>query len=498
MEPRRARRRRAAGHPAVPGPAGPEAAASPDGTEAPRQAAQPASTHGETRPDGDPAHGDPRAPGGETEAVGSAQPPADGPPGPARDDVPPLPTLPPALRGLTSRPGGHDAGPFAPESPPAVAPWGAPPLLRPGGRVRRGRVRRIRPRGVVVLAVLGLGTAVVAAAATSRLLRLLGGPRVATPVPTAPAAPSPRWSRLPSLGAGDAAASLGTDASGGLWIVAAQPGGSGWQLFQASATVAGGGWSVAPVPAAAPGVAIQTVGAGTVWIAAGSQELGFNETDQTFETYAGPPALAVASVSGFSVAVYDPAGAGGVPAGPPYVLVAPLGGTSTRRIALPGAGTPPAMPAADVLAGPSGDALVAAGHAVWSVSPGAGQADTWASLPAGSDPAALAWGSGILWTVEAAGGGGRVAGISASGGSVPAPPRSAPAPAAASGLCFAGGWLWWSTTKAVVAWDPASGRAAHFPLPAGVAGPALLQAGPDGSVWAAAGDRYASLAAPQG
>lgn len=354
---------------------------------------------------------------------------------------------------------------------------------------------RVRPRGVVTLVALGLVAAAAAAAGTSRLLG--PHPAAASPVPPATVV----WRTLPAAGQADTVVSIASDPQGTLWLAEAVPGGAGWQLFHATAAAASGGWPVAPVPSSAGGVVIQTVGGGTVWLAAGPQELSFDPTTATFHTYPSQPAASVASVGGDSVAVYLPEAADGSVSGAAYVLAAPLGGSAATRIALPGAPASGALPQAAVIAGPSGTALVTVGRQIWSVTPGAGTAQAWGSLPSGADAATAAWGDGRLWvevpSASSPGAPPAVKGVSPTGTAAAVPAAQASPPALGGGLVFSAGHLWWAGSAAVLAWNPASGQLSRFDLPSGVTGPALLAPGPAGSVWAAAGNRFARLPPPR-
>ena len=301
--------------------------------------------------------------------------------------------------------------------------------------------------------------------------------------PTTP--PALTWRSLqPVSGALPKVTAVAADPDGSLWLVATATGGAPY-LLHAVAGGEDGEWLIRPVRAAGgAAVRIQTVGADKVWLAAGTQELAFDKTTHTLQTYAGAPARAAATVAGYSVGLYLAS------TGPPYVLVAPLGATRVQRVALPGAQRPTAAGAAAVLTGPPGTALVLVGDTVWSVDPPAGNAAAWGHLPSGGDASTATWGANRLWFRVGAG----VDSLSAA-----APPSALAAtrtdpPADDTPLTFSNGQLWWAGAAAAYAYTPDAAAVASHPYPA--PGTALLAPGPGGATWVAVDDRFTLIPGP--
>ena len=319
-----------------------------------------------------------------------------------------------------------------------------------------------------------------------------------------PAVTPAHWLTLPNLvGSGQfSVSSLRVGPGGGAWLGLDSPAGP-YLARAASGSVRG--WPVAGYHADAhllptgpgPGAPrLQTVGPHHVWltVAGGWQQLSFDRGRHTFSAYPGVPAVAVATVGTYSVALDVPRGARGTPSGPPRVSVAPIGGTSARSVLLPGATVADAP--GTVLAGAPGWAMVVAGRTVWSVPLAGGAARVWATLPAGADAVAAAWGGGRLWFPQ----GGGVDELRAGGTPhVLAASRSVP-PRLGSRLAWSGGRLWWVAAHALEAAAPGAATAAATPYPAGIAirtkgpGAPRVVAGP-GGIFCAVGNRLLHRAA---
>lgn len=320
-----------------------------------------------------------------------------------------------------------------------------------------------------------------------------------TSAPSASTAARPaHWLTLPSLvGSGHfAVSSLRVGPGGGAWLGLDSP--AGPYLARA----AGGsvrGWPVSGYHTAArllpagpgPGVPrLQVVGAHHVWltVAGGWQQLSLDRSRHTFTAYSGVPAVAVATVGTYSVALDVPRGLRGAPSGPPQVSIAPIGGTTARTVLLPGATVADAR--GTVLAGAAGWAMVIAGRQVWSVPLTGGGAKVWATLPAAADGAAAAWGGGRLWVPQ----GGSIVSLASSGTPhVLGASRAAP-PRAGSRLAWAGGRLWWVGAKALESVAPGGAQATATAYPVGIGIPASgpgaprVTAGP-GGVFCSVGNR---------
>ncbi len=311
-------------------------------------------------------------------------------------------------------------------------------------------------------------------------------------------APAAHWLTLPNLvGSGHfAVSSLRVGPGGGAWLGLNSPAGP-YLVRAAGGTVSG--WPVAGYHAAArllpagpgPGAPqLQAVGPHHVWltVADGWQLLSFDRSRHSFSAYPGVPAVAVATAGTYSVALDVPRGPRGVPSGPPYLSVAPIGGTAARSVLLPGATVADAD--GTLLAGASGWAMAIAGRTVWSVPLAGGAARVWATLPAGADGAAAAWGGGRLWFPL----GGAVDSLRPGGAPrVLAASRAVP-PRAGSRLAWSGGRLWWVGAGALESAAPGDARAAAAAYPAGLTIPATgpgaprVVAGP-GGVYCSVGNR---------
>ena len=312
------------------------------------------------------------------------------------------------------------------------------------------------------------------------------------------------WLTLPNLvGSGHfSIGSLRVGPGGGAWLGLDSPAGA------YVARAAGGsvrGWPVAGYHAdahllpAGPGPGaprLQTAGPHHVWltVAGGWQQLSFDRARHTFSAYPGVPAVAVATVGTYSVALDVPRDVRGAPSGPPRVSIAPIGGTSARSVLLPGATV--ADGSGTVLAGAPGWAMVVAGQTVWSVPLAGGAAKVWATLPAGADAAAAAWGGGRLWFPQ----GGVVDELAAGGTPHPLAASRAAPPRVGSRLAWSGGRLWWVGTHALEAAAPGAASASATPFPAGIAIPARGPGAPrvmarPGGVFCAVGNRLLTLSA---
>ncbi len=291
-----------------------------------------------------------------------------------------------------------------------------------------------------------------------------------------------QWHSLPAGTNGITSAASGPN--GSVWALSA--GTSGGALWQFTGTAQDGQW---PLPAGQD-VPLQTVGPAHVWLGTVASELSFSRKTHTFAKYGGAGTVATATVGGYSVALDVPGTANGQPNGVPYVMVAPIGG-SAHPVQLPGA-VVPAHPLGAVLAGPSGEALVASDGQVWALPVAGGAATAWATLTTSALPAPLAWGGGRLWYIVGPTSAPTGIGHLAPGQTTAALAQAtAHPPAAGTGLAYADGDLWWAGNTHLFGYDPSTGAVTEATLPASATSPVLMADA--GGLWVARGTEYAQV-----